>query len=513
MSDDNKNREGNPDFEDDLDDLDFDDADLEDGGIEDAGYEDISDEDLEGGDFPAEEEWEEEFAGDEEEQQPAGGRGLGRGQNLYTDTRERKGFNLSFNTMVIIGALLLGGSVLAYTVMSKTAEVNAGKPSVFRSMLNISSVLDGNIFGGSDEKPETATTDTATTQPQQSAGDQGFLDNPDQALPENEQAQIPVVEGAPPAPTPIAPPEDVITPLPNEQVPRGPEDPTALADAANEGDSAQAIIEAAIANRENKADEAPVPVIEETAVPTPIEEPAPVIAEQPAPEPTTAAASEEDKAKIAQAQDRASAAETQVSNLQKQIADLQAKLGTVEGELEAARSSKSDTSNDLEKTVSALKADLKAANDKAESERLARTQAEAEAAKAKKEADVAKKDASAKIASAEKEREAAESAAAAARKAASARAEQTPAPVKKAPAKTASTSSAPKKAPSAEPAKSARWELRAAQPGRAWVSKPGARDMQSVTVGETLPGIGRVTAISYVNGRWTVQGTQGAVAQ
>jgi intracellular multiplication protein IcmG len=55
--------------------------------------------------------------------------------------------------------------------------------------------------------------------------------------------------------------------------------------------------------------------------------------------------------------------------------------------------------------------------------------------------------------------------------------------------------------------------LRAAQPGRAWVSRPGERDMQSVEVGQSLTGIGRVTAILYQNGRWTVQGTSGQINQ
>ena len=85
-----------------------------------------------------------------------------------------------------------------------------------------------------------------------------------------------------------------------------------------------------------------------------------------------------------------------------------------------------------------------------------------------------------------------------------------PAPVKKSSKpKTATTSKTA--APAA--ASSARWELRAAQPGRAWVSKPGERDMQSVEIGQSLPGIGRVTGIVYQSGRWTVQGTSGQINQ
>jgi len=57
------------------------------------------------------------------------------------------------------------------------------------------------------------------------------------------------------------------------------------------------------------------------------------------------------------------------------------------------------------------------------------------------------------------------------------------------------------------------WELRAAQPGRAWVSKQGERDMQSVEVGQTLPNIGQIRAITYQNGLWTVMGTNGTISQ
>jgi hypothetical protein len=37
--------------------------------------------------------------------------------------------------------------------------------------------------------------------------------------------------------------------------------------------------------------------------------------------------------------------------------------------------------------------------------------------------------------------------------------------------------------------------------------------MQAVSVGETLAGIGRITAITSQNGRWAVIGTQGTIQQ
>ncbi len=57
------------------------------------------------------------------------------------------------------------------------------------------------------------------------------------------------------------------------------------------------------------------------------------------------------------------------------------------------------------------------------------------------------------------------------------------------------------------------WELRAAQPGKAWVSKSGQSAMRALTVGETLEGVGRIVDISFVNNRWFVQGTKGKIKQ
>lgn len=57
------------------------------------------------------------------------------------------------------------------------------------------------------------------------------------------------------------------------------------------------------------------------------------------------------------------------------------------------------------------------------------------------------------------------------------------------------------------------WELRAAQPSKAWVSKKGQKEMRPVVVGDKLSGIGRVQGILYSNGKWTVQGTSGKITQ
>lgn len=62
-------------------------------------------------------------------------------------------------------------------------------------------------------------------------------------------------------------------------------------------------------------------------------------------------------------------------------------------------------------------------------------------------------------------------------------------------------------------AKKKSWELRAAMPGKAWVSEAGNTEMRSVVVGDSLSGIGRVTSITYNNGIWIVEGTQGSIKQ
>lgn len=69
-----------------------------------------------------------------------------------------------------------------------------------------------------------------------------------------------------------------------------------------------------------------------------------------------------------------------------------------------------------------------------------------------------------------------------------------------------------KPAASAEPV-GPTWELRAAQPGRAYIGIKGAKDMQVVEVGHTLQGIGRITSIAQEGGAWVVRGTRGQIRQ
>jgi hypothetical protein len=58
-----------------------------------------------------------------------------------------------------------------------------------------------------------------------------------------------------------------------------------------------------------------------------------------------------------------------------------------------------------------------------------------------------------------------------------------------------------------------RWVLKGAQPGQAMVARAGQSETQTIRPGDTLPGIGRVTAIEYQDGQWVVRGTQGQIKQ
>jgi intracellular multiplication protein IcmG len=45
------------------------------------------------------------------------------------------------------------------------------------------------------------------------------------------------------------------------------------------------------------------------------------------------------------------------------------------------------------------------------------------------------------------------------------------------------------------------------------LAKQGSDETRSVSVGDTLPGIGRITSIAEVGGLWRVSGTSGHVSQ
>lgn len=55
------------------------------------------------------------------------------------------------------------------------------------------------------------------------------------------------------------------------------------------------------------------------------------------------------------------------------------------------------------------------------------------------------------------------------------------------------------------------WQLRGAKPGSAIIAK--GNDIREVVVGDSVPGLGRIGAVSNNSGRWMVQGSQATLSQ
>lgn len=411
----------------------------------------------------------EEFSDEEWEEEPAAKKGKGKPSG-----KERK--SLSFNTIVIIGAVIVGAGVLLLNIKSKSSEVQGPKTSVFQSVLGVAEVMDGGIFGGTDASPqeqegERSPQDAAAT-PEASPPEeeQGFLANP-------ETVNTPVARGEtqnPPAPMPIAPVEtqssvnEPLTPMPDMTavLPRGPEE-TGNGEAAvtpepdhsavgteeaipAEPVSAKDILEQAISNHEKKADEdADKQQGMEMPVAAPVVKEKATVVEAKAPE----AALPGDMAAV--------------RDLEGKIDLLLKRMDQIENDLGEVKETKKADYEQIRESVQSLKKDLAGIKDRPVSSPPAQEEPpKPVAAKPKKAAK----------------------------------------PVKR-------THEAAVESPYPVTVSSTQWELRAAQPGRAWVSRPGSGDVRGITVGETVPGIGRVTGILYQGGRWTVEGTLGRISQ
>jgi hypothetical protein len=57
------------------------------------------------------------------------------------------------------------------------------------------------------------------------------------------------------------------------------------------------------------------------------------------------------------------------------------------------------------------------------------------------------------------------------------------------------------------------WVLRSAVPGMALISRAGSQDLQRVSVGDIVTGLGKITSIEEHDGHWVVQGASGSVSQ
>ncbi len=405
--------------------------------------------------------------------------------------------NLSFNTMVIGAAVVVGLGVLGYQVLTTPAPSSG--VSRFQSALDFTGSQDGVVLGeqATDDQPAPVAEQTppATTE------DAGFLNNPGVL---DGLAQESADAGAPPMPSPISNDMDnqgvtqeanahgdVLTPLPDkpeisfdesQAVPRSPQDPVtegvdAVAGTETETEtdnapptsSAMDVIRQAQDQRQQKenappAEEAPSPVTPdpETVV---AEEPAPESEPEITPDPEEITppevvkntAPEEPAPVVAPVADSA-----QTDIVVKKLEELSDRLSVMEQQIVQIRESGQADLQGVEKEIAALKNGLGDV---------------ASPAKPAAEKIVVKK-----------------------------------APVKQAEPK-ATEKPKPKKQATAAASSSAKWELRAAQPGRAWVSRQGEREMQSISPGDTLSGIGQVVRIDYAGGRWVVVGTQGEIRQ
>lgn len=512
-------KKGKNEFDDDaFDGDDFADIDFDTAGSDDLDYTDMPSDDA---DFSDEDFGEDEW---QEDQQPA----AKKSKNKSYTGGDKKG--LSFNTMVIIGAVVVGGGVLVFNVMSKTAEQRAGEPTMFQSIMNMAGVMDGVIFGEQETQPS----EEEIALKEQQSMEQGFLNNPEAAQTTDAPQPSATDPNAPPQPSPIAPQENAdagpLTPMPaaEGEIPRGPEQmPVAAPDAATqatqataqlgvptEGEgavpapvtneaispegsdiapvtspqpdviasatdapaapaSAEDILKQAMANREQQKQavqpetgSAPVSAHAES-VATPASEPeAPAVIANDNAEAAATAQPTPDTVSVTPAPVATVDTEA-VEALEAKIDTLIQRMEKIESDLGSVRDSKSAGNEDMAETIASLKEEISSLRKNAE-------RSEPVAAKSE---NVSSEDRDV---------------------------------VREAPAKPKAAPKPKKKAPAASATK---WELRAAQPGRAWVSRPGERDMQSVEVGQTLAGIGRVTSIGYTNGRWTIYGTQGQINQ
>lgn len=416
---------------------------------------------------------------------------------LGAQKEKRFNVDLSFNAMAIIGALVLGVGVLIFQVMTTKPEMNI---DTFRSALNMGGASDGPIFG--DEEVETAEIKKSDTD--NLPKNKGFLYEPD-VLDSMEMN----IEDAPPQPTPISQDESenkedatsdgqaTLTPMADmgevNQVPRPPEDasppgqvaeiqqpqqsgqtdePTSIY-AGTELPDAQDFLKSALdARRKKKSEEAKAAANNDAAVEIPEikkeppqeAEPVESVQENLNAMPMTMEEPKEPKQEMANQQVTSTIQSTNVSsNVEAKLDMIVGRLEDMEAEIRQIRESENSQIENISEKLEGLEKEM--------------GQIGTAAASMKKTTSTPKKT------------------------------------VKQTPKKVTKKAAPKKKATPKKVASTARWELRAAQPGKAWVAKRGQNSMQPVVVGDTLSGIGRVNAITYNGGRWVVQGSQGQILQ
>lgn len=427
---------GDDEYLEDLEDLDLESDDL--GGFDD---------DIPDGDF--DDEWDE--AGDDDL--------VGAGAGAQ---KKKSNFDMSFNAMVITGAVVVGLGVFVYQVVSKKPVVSL---DTFTSALNMTGATDGVVFGDDENQAPTQTQDSVDDTSDKNSDKTGFLYDPD--ILDSMEMEL---EDSPPMPSTISSEEkdgsieessiventvenavlpNVVEDIEIPQVPRPPEDVVDIDDALSDlappeepkvSIKAEEFLKEKIEARENQKEQAPE--VQDSQLVADV-------TEQPAPKP----AAEEKPIVVPESKQEDVVTNVTVDgDVLKKLDMIVSRLDDMESQIKQIKQSGSSQIEGMSETITSLKEEL--ANVKS-------------APKSAKAPVVAEK-----------------------------------APVKKA---------APKKKRVSKP--KARWELRAAQPGKAWVSRKGQQNMQPVVIGDTLDGVGRITSISYNGSRWVVQGTSGSIRQ
>lgn len=418
--------------------------------------------------------------------------------------KKKKHLDLSFNAMAIIAALVIGVFVLGYQLMtSKPPEA----VDMFFSSLRLAGASDGPVFG--DGGIETETLDPEGNI--ESEEGKGFLYEPE-TLNSMEMDMELDIEDAPPMPIPleldeeeIVAEEEPLTPLPggladlyggdpDRQVPRPPDDAeeeevaepqvpeNTVEQAASEAegflknilkkkekelvDNAAVKLEVEETQPEPEAS-APEEAIRqsENEIPAPVEEPKGALPFEFEDLEEMPAQKMETQQEMAEPPVNVTLAETMSPAVENKLDVILDRLDDMESEIDQIRQSGNSDISDISGDIAALKREMNALDNRPQDSR-------AEEPK--------------KVVSAPPKTQAS-------------------APVKKAPVQKKAAPTASSKIV---------WELRAAQPGKAWVSPKGESSrMQPVVVGDNLPGIGLITSISFDGARWVVQGTTGRINQ
>ena len=442
-------------FEDDFDDGEYDDIDLD---------EEVGDEDFEDFDDGETEEWD---TSEESVEESIGAQ------------KKKSRFEMSTNAMAITGALVVGVGVLIYQVVTTKSDITVDN---FVSALNMSGAADGPVFG-EEEKNKIQLTTIESSDSEKEV--KGFLHDPD--ILDSMEMEL---KDTPPMPSPISSEEtqesndpiNVTVDAANEnpaeivpakeikkddfaQIPRSPDGfgmPTGEIVAVPEENSqedqetlpkAEDVLKEAMASRQEKA-----ALLEKTETVATVEPVVPdTIISPTETNPTyeqTSAVKVEDPA-VTEIKESAAPVNSFGGG-----SDIQQKLDMIVSRLDDMESQITQIQEMGSSKIESVSEDLKTLK--------------------KEMGTLGRSEKTAKVAAA--------------------------------PKKTAPAVKKPKKSPPKKVANVA-WELRAAQPGKAWVSKKGQQDVRPVVVGDTLTNIGRITSISYSGGRWIVQGTSGRISQ